>query len=91
MVVLIKSKLQLIVKFVYILTLIVVLFLNLVLYLEADSSSGLLQLVLLSLFVVDLLFSFEEVQGVFFADVAVLGKELDVLQLKVQVEIFELI
>ena len=50
-----------------------------------------LELVLLPFFVVDLLLALEKVQGVFFADVAVLGKELDVLQLKVQVEIFEFV
>lgn len=91
MVVFIKSKLQLIVEFLHILSLIVIFILYLVLYLEADSLSWLLEFVLLSFFMVDFLLSFQEIQSVFFADIAVFGEELDVLQLKVQVKIFELI
>ena len=91
MVIFVKSELQLIVEFVHIFTLVVIFIFYFIFDLEADSLSGLLELVLLPFFVVDLLLALEKVQGVFFADVAVLGKELDVLQLKVHVKILEFV
>ena len=56
-----------------------------------DLLLGLLDFVLNSLLLVELLLSLQHVQSIFLADVPLLRKQLDVLQLKVQVAIFNLV
>ena len=71
--------------------LIVVLMVQFRLYLHLDFLLGLLDFVLNSLLLIELLFSLQHVQSIFLADVPLLRKQLYVLQLKIKVAVFNLV
>ena len=90
-VVFVEGEVEFLVEFADVLTLVGILIYNFVLNLEPDLFVRLLDLELLPLFVVDLELALDQVFGIFLADVPVLGQQVDVLGLQIQVQVLDFV
>ena len=86
-----KCILQLLIEFVDILTLMDILVLDLMLDLYLHFFMGLFHLVFYSFLVIYLLLPLKKIQSVLFRNISVLGQQIDMLGLQVEIKIFYLV